>query len=163
MLLQNALVFSLEGKNRPYKVSREKSTIATRSACLLHFSTDKVPLDEQCASAIPPSLDTKWEFSSVPEVVELDCIRCEGQVLVNGQSTDSVQNNNEDSTLKLAPITLNDERPPGSSSQSIVDITNFHNADILKHNRHRQVLNPQGMSFIMGVSINKGKVHTCLL
>ncbi|KAI1694637.1 PAN domain protein [Ditylenchus destructor] len=115
-----------------------------RSACLLHFSTEKVPLDEKCQMS--STLLSKWEFSSVPEVVELECIRCLGQVVMTGVSGDNSaldgNDGNGEDTLKLAPITLNDERPPSS----VVDITNLHNADVLAQHHRRQLVNPQGLT-----------------
>lgn len=45
-----------------------------RSACLLHFSSIEEPIDLKCKES--EKLISNWEFTNVPEVVEITCIKC---------------------------------------------------------------------------------------
>lgn len=47
-----------------------------RSACLLNFEVNEPELSKKCSSMSLTQLEVKWDFSSIPEVVELECVRC---------------------------------------------------------------------------------------
>lgn len=47
-----------------------------RSACLLNFARNELELTQSCALTPTTQLDTKWNFNSIAEVVELECLRC---------------------------------------------------------------------------------------
>ncbi|KAL3102034.1 hypothetical protein niasHS_003443 [Heterodera schachtii] len=69
--------------------SRAAFTHFPRSVCLMHFG-DEVPLDQKCAEG--DRLGTTWDFSSVPEVVEIKCVKCAGRKESVEKSTDNEQN-----------------------------------------------------------------------
>lgn len=60
-----------------------------RSACLLNFEAKEPELAQRCIETSTNQLDIKWDFSTIPEVVELECVRC---VKENGDSGKKLDN-----------------------------------------------------------------------
>ncbi|KAL3110108.1 hypothetical protein niasHT_015711 [Heterodera trifolii] len=99
--------------------SRAAFTHFPRSVCLMHFG-DEVPLDQKCTEG--DRLGTTWDFSSVPEVVEIKCVKCAGRKESVEKSTDSEQN------IAKRHFT-NDENAVGQQETTA-----------------RHILNPQGLT-----------------
>ena len=110
-----------------------------RSACLLHFSPLERSLDEGkgCETNVTAGLRSDWEFGSVPEVVQIDCIRCNTPEPIAFSNSSRGASGNNGSAGALANGTakasrLRDMRP--------VDITRFQNDP----RERRELINPQG-------------------
>ena len=64
--------------------TRAAFTHFPRSACLLHFSPNEEPIDVKCKGS--EKLLSSWEFTKVPEVVEITCIKCSRENLEKSSS-----------------------------------------------------------------------------
>lgn len=58
------------------KCSRAAFTRFPKATCLMHFEENKVSLRSACPNVRLHELASDWMFASIPEVVEIQCIKC---------------------------------------------------------------------------------------